>query len=476
MATKEFKQRLFEVVSDEPFLTKEKIIEGLKNLETENEKTGNKPLKDYLYILHDKDTYTEERIKELQSKYPDNEQYKKLKVGDKRPAHWHVYLRFNYPVTFDFIASAFGVSTSCIEKVVSRFANCINYATHNTEEAKKENKYHYNDDEVVANFLWKKEREIAINEEHKKNRKNEIIKSIGDGTIRKFNYYEYITIEEYNTYKKDIDNAFNYREDMIKGVNRDMECIFISGNAGSGKTTYAKRYADSKGYSAYISSGSNDVLDDYRGQDCLILDDLRPSCMGLSDLLKMLDNHTNSTVKSRYRNKSLQECRLIIITSVLSLEEFFKNVFTEQTEPVKQLQRRCTTKIKMDNQFLYISFYDEEKENYTEERKVKNPYANIYKRVTYKTDEEINNRTKDFLIDGMDFVEEDNNIDNQLITDSIPKKIKTQEKIYIADDTKIYDKGLNNKTGKIDYYIDINGIEIKLHEDKRKGEYFYFEK
>lgn len=403
---KELQLRLFEIVCDESILKRETIINGLKILETENEKTGNKPLKDYLYILHDKDKYTEKRIKELQERYPENEQYKKLKVGDKRPSHWHIYLRFNYPVSFDFVASVFGVQVSCVQKIISRFANCINYSTHNTEQAKKENKYLYNDDEVVANFLWKKEREIAVNEEHRKNRKNEIINLIGNGTIRKFNYYEFITIEEYNNYKKDIDNAFNYREDMIKGVNRNMECIFITGDAGTYKTTYAKKFAESLGYSVYISSGSNDVLDDYKGQDCLILDDLRPSCMGLSDLLKMLDNHTNSTVKSRYKNKSLQECKLIIITSVLSLEEFFKNVFTEQKEPIKQLQRRCKTKIRMDSEFVYVSLYDEKKENYTKEMKTNNPFSNIYEKETYKDDEEIKERAKNFFIEGMEIIEE----------------------------------------------------------------------
>ena len=57
-----------------------------------------------------------------------------------------------------------------------------------------------------------------------------------------------------------------------------------SGDAGTGKTTYAKDLAVKKGYSIFVSSGSNDVLDGYGGEDCIILDDLRPSCMGLSDL------------------------------------------------------------------------------------------------------------------------------------------------------------------------------------------------
>ena len=93
-----------------------------------------------------------------------------------------------------------------------------------------------------------------------------------------------------------------------------MNCIFITGASGTGKSTYAKQIASENNLSVYISSGSNDVLDDYQGQDCIILDDLRPSCMGLSDLLKMLDNNTASTVKSRYKNKVL-ECKMIIITT-----------------------------------------------------------------------------------------------------------------------------------------------------------------
>lgn len=94
---------------------------------------------------------------------------------------------------------------------------------------------------------------------------------------------------------------------------------------------------EDKGYSVFVSSGSNDVLDGYAEQDCIILDDLRPSCMGLSDLLKMLDNNTASTVKSRYKNKVL-ECKLIIVTSVLKIDEFFNGVFKEQKEPIVQLK------------------------------------------------------------------------------------------------------------------------------------------
>lgn len=144
-----------------------------------------------------------------------------------------------------------------------------------------------------------------------------------------------------------------------------------------GKTTLAKKIAESKGYSYFVSSGSNDVMDGYGQEDCLILDDVRPSCMGLSDLLKMLDPYTASSVKSRYRNKYLN-CRLIILTTVLNIDEFYSNVFAEQKEPVTQLKRRCRTYIKMYRDIILVSVWDDKTMSYVNPVAYKNTVLNEY--------------------------------------------------------------------------------------------------
>ena len=82
-----------------------------------------------------------------------------------------------------------------------------------------------------------------------------------------------------------------------------MECIYITGSSGSGKTTLARKIAESHGLAYFISSGSNDIMDGYGQEPCLIVDDIRPSVLGLSDLLKMLDPHTACSVGSRYKTK-----------------------------------------------------------------------------------------------------------------------------------------------------------------------------
>ena len=124
-------------------------------------------------------------------------------------------------------------------------------------------------------------------------------------------------------------------------VNREMEVLYIYGESGSGKTTYAKRVANDRDMSVFISSSGSDFLDGYAGQSCIILDDFRGSQAPLNTILKLLDNNTASNVASRYKNKSISECKLIIITSVQSVEELFKSAFADSVEPLQQFKRRC---------------------------------------------------------------------------------------------------------------------------------------
>lgn len=88
-----------------------------------------------------------------------------------------------------------------------------------------------------------------------------------------------------------------------------------------------------------------------------VIDDARPSSMGLSDFLKLLDNNTPSSVKSRYKNKYLN-CDLIIITTVLSINSFYRNVFESEKEPIDQLKRRCRILVEMNRFYIKVYRWD----------------------------------------------------------------------------------------------------------------------
>lgn len=116
----------------------------------------------------------------------------------------------------------------------------------------------------------------------------------------------------------------------------------MSGASGVGKTSYSQYFAEQRGYSYSVSGSSNDPLESYNGEKCLILDELRPEDWSFSDLLKLLDNNTGSMIKSRFHNKFFVG-DLIIITSHYDVYKFAEMLKNSQGEDLKQFYRRCDT-------------------------------------------------------------------------------------------------------------------------------------
>lgn len=343
---------------------------------------ANQAVERYAYIIHDKD------------------------VDDKgalKAEHIHIMIKFAYSYNVMTLAKQLNLESQYIQKIQSRnYEDALLYLTH----ANAKEKYQYASDAVKANFdcqaiceRYLKRKEQAISTLSEKERIKLLCDEIVTGKIRRYNYFELIDTDLCVRYRTRFENAFKVRDDMLKTQERSLEVIYMTGESGSGKTTLAKEIAKNKGYSYYVSSASNDVVDSYAGQDCLILDDLRPSCLGLSDLLKLLDNHTSSTAKSRYYNKTL-ECKLIIVTTIMNIDEFFKNVFQEQKEPLTQLKRRCGTHFELTRQEIRVSMYDNEIQDYKYIETIKNPISNLYP-VQPLTDKMATDKLKGLLGDNL---------------------------------------------------------------------------
>lgn len=321
---------------------------------------ANQAVERYAYIIHDKDVDDS---------------------GNLKAEHIHIMIRFAYSYNVLTLAKQLNLASQYVQHIVSRnYEDALLYLTH----ANAQDKHQYSADAVKANFDYKaicerylKRKEQAISKVSEKERIKLLCDEIVQGKIRRYNYFEKIDTDLCVRYRTRFENAFKVRDDMLKTQERSLEVVYMTGESGSGKTTLAKEIAKNKGYSYYVSSASNDVVDSYAGQDCLILDDLRPSCLGLSDLLKLLDNHTSSTAKSRYYNKTL-ECKLIIVTTIMNIDEFFKNVFQEQKEPLTQLKRRCGTHFELTRQEIRVSMYDNEIQDYKYIETIKNPISNLY--------------------------------------------------------------------------------------------------
>lgn len=119
------------------------------------------------------------------------------------------------------------------------------------------------------------------------------------------------------------------------------------------------------------------MLDDYKGQDCVILDDLRAYDVNFSSLLKLLDNHTQSMVRARYHNKFL-ECKLMIITTSKSMEELFRDLPGSDNEDITQLRRRCKLYIKMTPLTMAVRLWQPESLSYLYVQTLDNPVRGRY--------------------------------------------------------------------------------------------------
>lgn len=348
---------MFEIMQYADFLTEEMIKSAIET----------HPCIRWCYILHDKD------INALD--------------GTLKKPHWHIFIKMASNYYAGSVAEWFGVEMQYVCLIKSkRYEKGVLYCIHKHDKSK----YQYPIEEVKCNFDYKALVEADDTKNNNAERQKAIVEGIMDGTIRQFNFFDYVTAWEYNKYKSLIDKTFEYRLRKISHEHRTKEVIFIEGDAGVGKTSYAKKLAKDKGLSFCVSGASNDPLEDYMGEDVLILDDLRGSSQRLEDLLKMLDNHTSSTVKARYHNKVL-ECQMIIITTSQDINSFFKNVFADAPENVVQLKRRCKTYLQMSRDEILVSMYDEGLRDYFPVAHIENPMCKEHP-VEELTQEMIDNR------------------------------------------------------------------------------------
>lgn len=317
------------------------------------EKTGS--IKDYSYIIHDKDTYTAE----------DEKQNNKHKAGTLKPAHIHLLLRFKDSQKIGYVADWFGISPNFINKIKKRWENAVLYQTH----ANAPEKYQYSSDEVTCNFDYNQVCQRIKN----KSALEEIIEKILNGEIAEYEKTEKIDNMLLVKHARPIEEAFKVYSERLQVTQKERHttCIFITGTSGSGKSTLAKKIAEHMGLPYFFSSGSNDILDGYKQEKCIIVDEIRPSALSLGDLLKLLDPHHASSIRSRYKNKYVN-CKVIILTTVMDMDSFYRNLFAEQPEPLVQLKRRCKYYIHMDERYIEIAEFSERTMRYGQPRRYKN--------------------------------------------------------------------------------------------------------
>lgn len=329
--------------------------------EIENTIADYRTIKQWAYIIHDKDVYT----KEDEAKNPAN------KAGTQKEPHIHLYLHFGQSsATLEDVARWFKDDVQWVSTIKRKKKDVLAYLTHKNSAEK----YQYSMEDVHSNFDVEQEIQNEIENEEKTDI-DTILRRIADGTIREYNRFEYIDDVVLAKNSNLIKNAFKNRsEKIMRDPNRNIKVIFIYGNTGSGKTTYAKMLAEKIGNgSYYVSSSANDSMQDYAGQETAILDDLRDNAFEFPDLLKMLDNYTATSIRSRFYNKTFLGSTIIITTTVPILD-WYK--FSKEDKA--QLRRRISNYLIVDNKEICFYTFNPDNDYMPEFRyKIKNPVADL---------------------------------------------------------------------------------------------------
>ncbi len=348
--------------------------ELIKNLES-----NRKLFKNYAFILHDKDVNEKEMSIAIKEQGTDS-----VPLILKEP-HIHLVLELAEATKITTVANKLGVPENCVERIKQKIkrgkrwfsdvSGALEYLYHGNAPTK----YQYDIDEIITSNGYDIEKRIAEGkiEREKMMSLVNLLSKIEAGEIKKYQVVDHIGMETYIENKRDIEAAFEYYQLKNKqNVDRDLTVYYISGASGVGKTSVAKYMAQKQGQAICISGANNDPLENYMGEEVLVLDELRPDTMTMDNLLKLIDKNTRSMAKSRYRNKNI-EADTIVITSIYTLDEFYRKMQVRD-EPIVQLKRRIAAVIEVDTNFLRFMPYDPVKKTHVLAYEAENPVTQMF--------------------------------------------------------------------------------------------------
>lgn len=299
--------------------------------------------------------------------------------GTPKPPHFHAVLTFKDTTTIGTVArwlnlinERWELSSQFVERIRKSTKSAQYYLVHRNNPEK----YQYDTKDIVANFDY-----IEFLDWIKPFQKREdIVDRIAKWEIKEYNLQEYVEPSVYVKHLADFKKAFIYRQKKMENIDRELTCVFISGPSGVWKTTFAKMSAEALKYKCYVSDGWKHPLDNYEGQECIIMDDLRDDDYKFSEFLKLTDNNTSSLVGCRFYNKSIWECKLLVVTSTQPITDFYK-FDTGGRESQEQLFRRFHTWVEMDENKVVTYIYDINKHCYVEsedQKPIRNPVTILY--------------------------------------------------------------------------------------------------
>lgn len=296
---------------------------------------AHKTIKEWAYIIHDKDTYNA----------TDEEQFCH-KEGNTKPKHFHIVCRTDVNIETSIIARWFGISENFVDcpKGHGAFLDCVEYLTHSSVKQKALGKYQYEEKEVVANFNWveklEKRKKVPAELQGLSNRDLIRYRVMYEGMtlIQAVEYDKINYMNDYDYLKKCRMNYIHRSPAPKVRLN-----FYVCGDGGIGKGLMCRALArslcpdlteDDEIFFKVGSKGS--PFEGYDGQPVIIWDDRRAVDLlvelnGRGNVFNIFDTHpTKQRQNVKYGSISLTN-EFNIVNSVEPYEDFLNGLSGEYT-------------------------------------------------------------------------------------------------------------------------------------------------
>lgn len=234
-----------------------------------------KGFKQWHWIKHDKDVYTEAEVKKIPG----------AKLGDPKAPHFHVAIRTKSYTSVATVSGAFGVQPSQVEvKPPSSFLDLVEYHTH--EHDNQAGKYPYPDEECHATPGWNWRVDLDDHKEARIERgQGKAEKRLLDKLMVKVMHGD-LTLQQVREehpveYGRNLTKFQKWRADFLRHCESPEQVInfYICGPGGVGKDLLAKALARALAPELKIPyfklGGENVSFEGYDGQPVVIWEDMR---------------------------------------------------------------------------------------------------------------------------------------------------------------------------------------------------------
>lgn len=275
--------------------------------------------------------------------------------GETVTKHIHLAFTLSKRTTVDHLAKflddrpeQLNAFTKRGQSVAQSTKNIMGYLVHHTKQARQQNKYQYSLDDVHANFDYhsyveqtervKSSKDILdeyANEEITRDQAESLLRLQGGMALAR-NIKNLDSLDKYI-----LEQRRKRWVSKMKKHGESIKVIWLYGQSGAGKTSFAKNYAQRHDLSYFIATSQNDPFQNYRGQQVLIIDEIRPSTFTYPDLLQICDPYLyGKNLTSRYRNPYFRS-DIVFLTSIYSPLAFYNAMHLDtKIDTFEQLNRR----------------------------------------------------------------------------------------------------------------------------------------